>query len=57
MEEGGSLSGFEAQGNEAVAVQLLKLSSCVRVLTLQCGFLYSLFSDQPYVAGLATGHI
>lgn len=33
MEEGGSHSGFEAQGNEAVAVQSLKLSSFVRVLT------------------------
>lgn len=33
MEEGGSHSGFEAQANEAVAVQSLKLSSFVRVLT------------------------
>lgn len=34
IEEHGSHSGFEAEGNDALAVQSLKLSSCVRVLTL-----------------------
>lgn len=54
MEEGGSHSDLEMEGSEAMAVQSLKLSSCVTVPTLWHGFLYNLFFDQPYAAGLAT---